>query len=122
MGKPSLAPLLSAVLLLTCAITDSTGAAVPAAKVQIANVATNVQTGVTTNVDGTYQAPSLPAGTYTVAVSANGFKTARRNDVVLDVSQAARLDITLEVGAVSESVDVTAQAEVVDSTPAPPRF
>jgi len=98
MGKLRLASLVAAALLtvtaygqtinasLTGAITDSTGAVVPVAKVQITNSATNVQTGVIAHEDGTYEAPSLPPGTYVVTVSAGGFKTARRTDVVLDVS------------------------------------
>jgi hypothetical protein len=101
---------------LTGTITDSTGAVVPGAAVRITNSATNVATEAVSHADGVYQAPSLPAGTYVVTISANGFKMARRNDVVLDVSQQARLDVALEVGAISESVDVTAQADVVDST------
>ncbi len=129
MGKIGLAFLVCACLLLSGAaysqtinasltgiVTDSSGAVIPNAKVQIVSTATNAQTDAITSADGAYQAPSLPAGTYVVTVSAGGFKTAKRNDVVLDVSQTARLDISLEVGAVSESVDVTAQSEVVDST------
>ena len=92
------------------------GAAVPGAKVRIVNTATNVETIVTTSAEGIYQAPSVPAGTYSVSAGASGFKTAVRNDVTLEVSQEATLDISLEVGSVSESVDVTARAEVVDAT------
>ncbi len=101
---------------LTGVISDPTGAAVPGAKVEIVNNATNVATVVTTRADGTYLAPALAPGTYSVTVAAGGFKTARRNNVTLDVSEAARLDMALEVGAVTESVDVTAQAVLLDST------
>jgi hypothetical protein len=97
-------------------VRDPAGAAVPGATVRIVSTTTNVETAVTTNAEGIYQAPSLPAGTYTVRAGASGFKTAVRNDVVLEVSQQATLDINLEVGSVSESVDVTAHAEVVDAT------
>ncbi len=101
---------------LTGVVSDPTGAAVPGARVQIVNTATNVETTVTTRADGSFLAPTLVTGTYSVVVTANGFKTARRNNVTLDVSETARLDIALEVGTVSESVDVTAQAVLLDST------
>lgn len=97
-------------------VRDPTGAAVAGAKVQIVSTATNAETAVSTNAEGNFQAPSLPPGMYSVRAGATGFKTAVRNDVVLEVSQQATLDMRLEVGAVSESVDVTAHSEVVDAT------
>ena len=97
-------------------IHDPAGAAVPGATVRIISSTTNVETTVTTNAEGVYQAPSLPPGQYLVRASAQGFKIAVRNEVKLEVSQQATLDLTLEVGSVSESVDVTAHADVVDAT------
>jgi hypothetical protein len=97
-------------------VRDATGAAVAGAKVQIVNTATNAEINISTTSDGVFQAPSLPAGRYRVSAGAAGFKTAVRNDVILEVSEQAKLDLSLEVGAVTESVDVTAHAEVIDAT------
>ena len=97
-------------------ITDPAGAVVAGAKVEIVNTATDVPLTVFSHADGSYTAPSLPAGTYNVTVSAAGFKTDRRTSVILDVSQSARLDLRLEVGAVTESVDVTGTAPLLDAT------
>ncbi|MBV9082598.1 MAG: carboxypeptidase regulatory-like domain-containing protein [Acidobacteriaceae bacterium] len=97
-------------------ITDPAGASVPAAKVQIVNTGTNAAVAVFSNSDGSYDAPALPAGTYDVTVSANGFKTDRRTGVTLDVSQSARLDLHLELGSMTETVDVTATAPLLDTT------
>ncbi|MBV9083902.1 MAG: TonB-dependent receptor [Acidobacteriaceae bacterium] len=101
---------------LTGLVTDPSGAPVPKAEVRVVNTATNAQTVVHTRDDGTFLAPSLKPGGYTVTVSAQGFKSAVRGDVHLDVSQTARLDIHLDLGSVTETIDVTAQAPLLDTT------
>lgn len=101
---------------LTGAVTDPSRAAISGASVQIQNTSNNVVTTAITRADGSFLSPALQPGNYSVTVIAPGFKSARRNDVTLNVSETARLDIALEVGAVSESVDVTAQAVLLDST------
>src|SRR5258706_15989042 len=77
-------------------ILDPSGAAVPTAKIRIVNTATNVTTALTAGSRGEFLAPSLQPGPYSIRVEATGFKTGHRGGIVLDVAQAARLDIALE--------------------------
>ena len=100
---------------LTGAITDPTGALVAGAKVVIANTATGVERVTETNSAGVYIAPALPPGTYSVRVTASGFRSAQNNAVQLQVAQTARLNIQLEVGNVSETVEVAANTDVLDT-------
>src|SRR5690606_949353 len=58
------------------------------------------------SADGTYVIPALPVGRYEVTATSTGFKTFRRTDIQLEVSQRLRLDITLELGTVSETITV----------------
>jgi Carboxypeptidase regulatory-like domain len=88
------------------AIKDPTGAVVPNATIHIVNAGTKVATVLTSGSMGQYLAPSLPPGTYDIRVEAAGFKSAQSDGLILDVTQAARLDITLEVGAVTETLEV----------------
>jgi hypothetical protein len=96
-------------------VTDPAGAVVPGAAVVARNVSTGVETSTTTTNSGTYTIPYLPAATYTVRVTALGFRTATAENVTLRVAQIQTADIKLEVGAVTEQVLVTAQAELVES-------
>ena len=94
---------------------DATGAAVPNVKVQATNVATNESTtGVSDNA-GAYTIPFLRPGDYKVTAAAPGFKSYIQDKVVLEVSKVAGIDIHLEVGGVNESVEVTAEAELLDT-------
>jgi outer membrane receptor protein involved in Fe transport len=88
-------------------VTDSTGAVVTGASVTLKNKATNVETTATTDSSGYYTFASAPVGEYTVTVERQGFKRVVLNDVKLEVGQKARVDATLEVGAVTETVTVT---------------
>ena len=65
--------------------------------------------------EGDYVFPSLAVGTYTITVEAPGFKVFRRSGMTLTTEQNVRVDVRLEVGSVSESVNVTAEAPLVDS-------
>ena len=89
-------------------VTDPSGAAVPGVSVQIIDTRTNVIRATTTNSVGYYIVGELIPDPYTVVVEARGFKKATRPEFTLDVAQAARVDIALEVGDVSESVSVNA--------------
>jgi outer membrane receptor protein involved in Fe transport len=95
---------------ITGTITDSQGARVPAAEVVATQVDTNLAFRGKSSDDGTYVIPNLPVGQFVVTASAAGFKTFRRTDVQLEVAQRLRLDLTLEVGQLSETV--TVQGEV----------
>lgn len=88
-------------------VTDTTGAVVPSARVTVTNVATNVSVTTQTTETGNYVVPSLPPGTYTVRVEADGFKTYERSNVVLIAGGTAVADAVLEVGQLTESITVT---------------
>ena len=84
---------------------DQTAAVVPNAAVVVTNTATNVSTRLTTNAGGTYLAVNLAPGRYRVDVEAAGFEK-KSEAVILEVGQRGRLDITLGVGAMAETVTV----------------
>jgi hypothetical protein len=96
-------------------VTDSSGAIVQGAKVTITNVATNVSFRTISSSAGDYYAPSLNPGTYKVTVEAQGFQRSATNSFTLSVDQKVRVDVALKPGAVSETVDVTAQAVSLDT-------
>lgn len=100
---------------LTGTVTDPSGAVVSGAKVVIANTATGVERSTETNAAGIYIAPALQPGTYSVHVTQAGFRTAQRQDIVLQVGQVARLNIQLEIGNVTETVEISAQGNVLDT-------
>ncbi len=100
---------------LTSVVTDPAGAVVPNAAVRVTHAETNIETAVVTNTEGRYVFPSLRPGVYRITTSAQGFKQAVSSDVVLQVNQAARLDVQLAVGAVTEQVNVTAESPVLDT-------
>jgi hypothetical protein len=96
-------------------VTDPQGAVVGRARVTVVQVDTAAALHVSTNDSGNYTAPGLAVGRYQVQVEADGFKKVVRDGVVLQVNQNARVDIAMELGQVAESVNVTAQAVLVDT-------
>src|SRR5215472_6505314 len=100
---------------ITGSVTDASGGLVSGATVTITNRDTGIQRGVTTNAAGIYSAPALPPGTYSVRVNLTGFKSDVRNGVELQVNQVARLDFSLQVGNVSDTVEVQASAATLDT-------
>jgi len=100
---------------ITGTISDPQNAVVPGAAIEIRNVATNAGFETTSNDAGFYNAPNLPVGEYTITASANGFKRAVRTGVGLQVGQNAQINITLDVGQVAETVEVQAEAPLVDT-------
>lgn len=98
------------------AIADSSGASVAGVTLRVVNQETNASREVETDQSGLYRLPFLQPGTYSITVDKAGFKSIRRSDVRLEVNQTARIDFTLELGAVSEAVEVTAAAPLVDSS------
>lgn len=99
----------------TGAISDPTGAAVPGAAVQVVNLATGAVLNTTSNEKGIYTVPALPAGAYRVTVSKSGFKTQTIENVSLIVGVPGTVNAKLEVGAATETVQVTAGAEIVQA-------
>ncbi len=94
---------------------DSSNSAVPNAKIQVVNVATNETANASTDGAGTYTIPFLRPGGYKLTVSADGFKQFIRENITLQVGQIAGVDVTLEVGQVTESVNVTAEAVLLET-------
>jgi len=97
-------------------ILDPSGAAVPNAKVTITNTDRNqVIRTVTTDVNGVYSAPLLPIGTYSVEVETSGFKTETRTGIVLNVADDRKINISLQVGAVSDAIEVKEEVTPVET-------
>lgn len=99
-------------------VTDASGALIPGAKVETVSSATGFHRQTTTGAGGTYEIPGLTIGTYTVTFSKDGFKQAEFNDVSLGVGELRTINARLEVGVVSEAVEVTAPTETVNQTSA----
>ncbi len=97
-------------------VTDSSGAAVPSAKVTITNTGTNFTFQAECSQEGFYTTPAIPVGAYTIAAEGAGFKKTVRTGITLQVDQHAQVNLLLEIGAVSESVEVSGQAELVDTS------
>jgi len=93
---------------LTGTVTDSQGAAVPGVTITVLNPATNASITHATNEAGIYIAPFLPPGSYRVTAEKQGFKRYVRENVVLQAQDRARLDISLEVGEMAQSVTISA--------------
>jgi hypothetical protein len=96
-------------------VSDPSQAAVPGAAVTATHVDTNREFKAATDEVGRYVFLTLPVGRYEISVQAAGFKTTKRS-AELTVNQAANLNLTLEIGQLSEVVDVTAQAPLVNAT------
>jgi hypothetical protein len=96
-------------------VTDSTGAVIAGAEVKALETATNRTLVTTTNATGNYSLNEVPRGEYVVEVAAAGFKHFVRKGVSLAIGQQARVDVSLEIGAVSESVEVVADASLLET-------
>ncbi|HEX8151065.1 MAG TPA: carboxypeptidase regulatory-like domain-containing protein [Pyrinomonadaceae bacterium] len=95
-------------------VTDPAGAAVQNASVQVTDVETNISRDLTTNADGEYEAAALKSGTYKVTITVQGFAT-RVIRAVLAGSDTVRADAALEVGGAVETVEVQAEAGVIQA-------
>jgi hypothetical protein len=89
-------------------IRDSSGAVIPGVRVTVLNTGTNVAKTVTTGPSGSYRVPFLFFGTYRVTGEMTGFKTVRVDNIQLSTSEEARVDLTMSVGEVSETIEVSA--------------
>ena len=90
---------------------DASGALIPGVTVTATNNATGIANTATTNESGAYQFASLQTGTYKVQAELPGFQTQVVNNFTLGIGQQARLNFALQVGAVSQSVEVSVAAE-----------
>src|SRR5262249_40662259 len=92
---------------ITGEIRDSSGGVVASAAVTVTNQATGGVRAANTNQFGLYSFPSLPPGIYDLRVTAPGFQAITRRDVELQVQQTARIDFTLQVGEVTQTVEIS---------------
>jgi len=100
---------------ITGRVTDASSAAVPGSTITLTSVATNAVRATVSTDAGDYTFPSVAPGFYSVKTEHPGFKTATTNNVEVQVQQTVRLDITLQVGQVSESVEVSATADLLQA-------
>jgi outer membrane receptor protein involved in Fe transport len=96
-------------------IVDQAGASIPSARVVIVNDATQVHYDTKTNNDGYFQALDLPIGTYDVTVEADRFRSINYKGQTLQINQVLRLDSKMDVGSVTEIVEVKEQADVIET-------
>src|SRR6266852_4228480 len=96
-------------------VTDSSSAAVPGASVTVTNVDTNITTKTTTDSSGNYVVTPLPVGHYSVAVEAQGFKRSVRGGIPVNVQDRIGVNLVLEVGQLTETVEVAASAPALQT-------
>ena len=97
-------------------ITDPSSAAITKATVTVTNTSTGLSRQVSVDEAGYYSIPNLLQGTYDLAVSANGFKPLTQKGVPVTINNVTRVDLSLEVGAMTESVTVEASAAFLQTT------
>ena len=96
-------------------ITDATGAVLPGVTVAATNEGTGLRREVFTNESGNYTIPLLPVGTYSVETALPGFRTEIRTGITLNVDARARIDFSLQVGQLTESIEVVSEAPLVQT-------
>jgi hypothetical protein len=97
-------------------VTDQSGSVIPNAKVTAVNEGTGLSRSVQTDTSGEYTLPSLPTGRYTIMTEMTGFKALALSNIELGVDQRARIDLKLEVGAMTESVSVEAVSPLLQTS------
>jgi hypothetical protein len=97
------------------AVTDPAGASVAGAKISILNTETNISSTTQTNDEGFYTSTPLIVGSYQVTAEKTGFKKVVRSGITLQVDQRAEVNLTLTLGNVSDSIEVTAEAALVNT-------
>src|SRR5580698_8704319 len=95
---------------------DASHATVSGASVRLTHLATNAVTNVRSDERGEYRSPSLKIGEYVIVVEADGFKQSNQRGVVLEIGDVRKVDVLLEVGQTSESVNVEAEAPLLQSS------
>ena len=96
------------------AVTDPSGAVIPGTQIKVIKIDTNATTDLETNSAGLYTAPNLPLGTYRLIFEKAGFGKLVRQPVEIRAGGEVRVDATLSVGNVSESVSVSTEAPLID--------
>ena len=96
-------------------VTDPTGAVIGGASITVTNMDTSISVKASTDASGEYVVTPLGVGRYTVAVEATGFKRSVRSDITLNVQDRLGVDAKLEVGAVTDTVEVQAAAPILET-------
>ena len=96
-------------------VTDPTGAAVPGAEVTVSSLDTGSERIVETNEVGIFRVFPLNPGVYTVMAATSGFKTQIRDGIVLQVSDVVEMDFVMELGEVTETIEVTGAAPIMQT-------
>src|ERR1700744_2339823 len=104
--------------LITGTITDSSGAVMPGAQVQLTSQATGVQRSAVTDISGYYSVPELQPGVYDVSVSRDGFATQKLSNVHLEVNQSEALNFRMSITASTQTVQVNADIQQINTTSA----
>jgi hypothetical protein len=99
-------------------ITDVSGAAVPDAQMRIINRATKIETSTTSNASGEYRFNNIPVSSYDLLVTAKSFGAMTERGVAVELIKTATVNVSIQVGAVSQTVEVTDAAAVIDTTTA----
>jgi trimeric autotransporter adhesin len=99
-------------------VTDPKDAVVPLAKVTVVEEAANVSNSTVTNDQGQYSFPALNPSTYTLVIEAPGFKKLEQKGIVIQTQTANTQDAKLDIGQVTETINVTAEAELLDTSEA----
>src|SRR5947207_4250558 len=100
---------------ITGAVSDPSGAVIASATVTLTNPATEMRRETTTNIDGLFNIPALPPGVYNLQVDAKGFPKQARENLELQVGQVAKLDFSMQIGNVAETIQVTGGAPILQS-------
>jgi hypothetical protein len=112
--RPASAQAVSGTILGT--VRDSTGAALPGATVTLTNTGTGFTRTVTADASGEFSAPVIPTGTYTATGEMGGFKKVSLANIHLGVDQKVRVDLKLEIGQLSEAIEIQAQTPLVQTS------
>lgn len=99
-------------------VKDSSQAVIPGVAITVTNRETGLTRSGITEADGTYKFPALPVGTYDVTAEHAGFQRETRTGLKLAVGQDAVINLTLQVGAVDQTIAVTAEAPMIETTTA----
>ncbi len=97
-------------------VTDSSGGVLPGVTVEAISTATSAVRSAVSGTDGLYTIPLIPPGNYTVKASLQGFRTSQRDNVRVTVTETARVAFQLEVGQLSETITVSAEATLVETS------
>src|SRR5258708_10197660 len=100
---------------ITGRVSDSTGATIANAQVKVVQTENNFQFAAVTNSEGLYRVQSLQPGTYQVTIEAAGFKRVVERNVTLHTGDVLPVNVTLEVGSVNESIQVTTQSTLLET-------